>query len=108
MPKITQPPENCLAQNFINLLSGPWTIIILMRLAQNGPMRFGSLRRSVDGISPRMLTQRLRLLEKNGFVIRSYKPTVPPEVTYSLSERGCEMRKLLVDLENLAEKWSQN
>ncbi len=52
-----------------------------------------------------MLTQRLRMLEENGLVIRDYKPTVPPEVHYSLSEKGCELREFLNQFETLARKW---
>lgn len=107
-PKRLKTTENCPAEDFINIFSGPWTIIILMRLANLGPIRFGALKREISGISSRMLTERLRMLEENGFVIRDYKSTIPPEVYYSLSDRGCEMRKLLAEFENLAEKWQLN
>lgn len=52
------------------------------------PLRFKELRAAVDGISERMLTVTLRNLERDGFVIRTAYPTVPPRVEYTLSERG--------------------
>ncbi len=78
----------------------------MLRLANHGPIRFGALKREVTGISSRMLTERLRMLESKGFVTRDYHPTVPPEVYYNLSERGCEMRNVLGDIEALAKRWN--
>lgn len=55
---------------------------------QMGSMRFNALRRSVEGISQRMLTVTLRSLERDGLVARHVRPTSPPEVTYSLTDLG--------------------
>lgn len=79
--------------------------MILWKLAQFGPIRFGALKREVHGVSSRMLTERLRKLEEAGFIVRDYKPTVPPEVSYALSARGCELRATLDTLDELAKKW---
>jgi DNA-binding HxlR family transcriptional regulator len=63
------------------------------------------LRRSVAGISSRVLTERLRVLEEKGFLYRDYKPTIPPEVTYGLTKRVKDIQKVLAELGRLAQKW---
>ena len=78
---------------------------ILWALSTNGPMRFGVLRRNVDGVSSRVLTERLRTLEEKGFVFRDYQPTIPPAVTYGITERMKDIEKVLAQLEGLARKW---
>ncbi len=78
---------------------------ILWALSTNGAMRFGLLRRNVEGISSRVLTERLRLLEEKGFVYRHYEPTIPPAVTYGITERMKDIEKVLAQLETLARKW---
>lgn len=89
----------------LRIISGPWTTYILWRLANNGTVRFGELKRMVPGISSRMLTERLRKLEDTGFVSRSFKPTIPPEVSYTLTARGLELREVLNQLSDLSVKW---
>jgi len=79
---------------------------ILWSLSTHGPMRFGVLRRNVAGISSRVLTERLRTLEEAGFVFRHYEPTIPPAVTYGITERMKDIEKVLLQLEALARKWS--
>jgi len=56
-------------------------------------MRFGVLRRQVEGISSRVLTERLRTLEENGFVFRHYQPVIPPAVTYGITDRMKDIEK---------------
>ena len=68
-------------------------------------MRFGVLRKNVEGISSRVLTERLRTLEDRGFVFRHYEPTIPPAVTYGITERMKDIEKVLEQLEGLARKW---
>jgi DNA-binding HxlR family transcriptional regulator len=68
-------------------------------------MRFGVLRRQVEGISSRMLTERLRDLEQRGFVFRHYEATIPPAVTYGITARLKDIEKVLQQLESLALKW---
>jgi DNA-binding HxlR family transcriptional regulator len=89
----------------LETLTRPWTLHILWTLSTNGPTRFGALRRSVAGISSRVLTERLRALEEKGFLYRDYKPTIPPEVTYGLTKRVKDIQKVLADLGRLAQKW---
>ena len=75
----------------LQLLTRPWTMHILWVLSTAGPTRFGALRRQIDGISSRLLTERLRDLEEKGFLYRHYEPTIPPAVTYGLTERMQEV-----------------
>jgi DNA-binding HxlR family transcriptional regulator len=89
----------------LEVLTRPWTMHILWALSTNGAMRFGVLRKNVAGISARVLTERLRTLEDKGFVFRHYEPTIPPAVTYGITERMKDIQKVLALLEGLARKW---
>jgi DNA-binding HxlR family transcriptional regulator len=68
-------------------------------------MRFGELRRQIEGISGRVLTERLRTLESAGFIYRHYKQTIPPAVTYGITDRMQDIEKVLAQLESLSRKW---
>lgn len=100
-----QSPTKCPMDSLLRLLMGPWTTYILWVLHSNGPTRFGELKRRVAGISAKMLTERLRMLEESGVVHRDHQPTVPPQVTYSLTARGRELRQVLDELSALAGRW---
>jgi DNA-binding HxlR family transcriptional regulator len=89
------------------VLARPWTMHILWALSTNGPTRFGVLRRQIEGISSRVLTERLRLLEQNGFIYRDYEPSIPPSVTYGITKRMKDIQKVLGELDQLAHKWQQ-
>jgi len=95
----------CSMGGLLEMLTRPWTLHILWLLSRNGPMRFGALRRSVEGISARLLTVRLRTLEQRGFVERSVRPTNPPEVTYIPTSRLADMDLFMHQLHNLSDKW---
>jgi DNA-binding HxlR family transcriptional regulator len=71
----------------LNRIGDKWSVLIVMILAA-GPRRFNELKREIDGISQRMLTLTLRGLERDGLVSRTVEPTVPPRVTYALTELG--------------------
>ena len=100
-------PPDCPADRVLRLIWGEWVTHILWVLGTCGPTRFGQLRRLVDGISPKVLTGRLRQLEASGIVDRHYEPTVPPQVTYSLTPRGHELDQALRVLHELGERWEQ-
>ena len=89
----------------LELLTRPWTLHILWSLSTNGPLRFGMLRKNVEGISSRVLTERLRTLEEKGIVFRRYEQTIPPSVTYGITDRMMDIEKVLAQLEALARKW---
>ena len=98
-------PSPCAIGGLLELLTRPWTMHILWALSMNGPMRFGVLKKNVDGISSRVLTERLRTLEESGFIFRHYEMTIPPTVTYGITERMRDIEKVLAQLETLAKKW---
>src|SRR5947209_18701950 len=75
----------------LGILSSPWTLLLLHRLHMEGPKRFGELRRRLGAISTKTLTERLRRLEADGWVTRHYEPTIPPQVTYAITERVLEL-----------------
>src|ERR1700734_2353079 len=95
----------CSIGGMLELLTRPWTLHILWALSHDGPTRFGVLRRQVEGISSRVLTERLRTLEGAGFVFRHYEQTIPPSVTYGITDRMKDIEKVLGQLEALARKW---
>ena len=105
MRRLSQTPSPCAINGLLELLTRPWTMHILWALSTNGPMRFGVLRKNVAGISARVLTERLRTLEGKGFVFRHYEPTIPPAVTYGITDRMKDIEKVLAQLEGLARKW---
>ena len=74
-----------------------WTVFVVGLLSK-GPMRFNEIRRTIGGISQRMLTLTLRGLERDGLVTRTVYPTIPPRVEYALTPLGCTLIEPLVAL----------
>src|ERR1700726_2087326 len=97
MRHAAKEPPSCPFGELLEVLARPWTMHILYILSTNGPTRFGALRRQVEGISSRVLTERLRGLEQKGILYREYEPTIPPAVTYGITKR---MRRLSRSWEN--------
>ncbi|MDS3860666.1 helix-turn-helix domain-containing protein [Thermosynechococcaceae cyanobacterium BACA0444] len=89
----------------MTVLSGPWTLYLIWVLSQQGATRFGVLRQEISGISTKMLTERLRMLEREGIIQRHYQATIPPQVSYDLTDKGAELIAILGDLYSLAERW---
>lgn len=89
----------------LRILSGPWTLLILHRLHIEGSKRFGELQRRLGAISTKTLTERLRLLEAEGWLSRHYEPTVPPKVSYAITKRVLELDGVLTELDRIAERW---
>ena len=78
-----------------------WTVFVVGLLSK-GPMRFNEIRRTVGGISQRMLTLTLRGLERDGLVTRTVYPTIPPRVEYALTPLGCTLIAPLIALADWA------
>jgi DNA-binding HxlR family transcriptional regulator len=92
-------------QKLVGILAGPWTMLLLHHLHLSGPARFGVLKRALGAISTKTLTDRLRMLEAEGWLSRHYEPTVPPQVTYALTEKVMELDGVLTELDRIAERW---
>ncbi|MFD5921329.1 winged helix-turn-helix transcriptional regulator [Kitasatospora sp. NPDC058201] len=80
-----------LAREIFSDVANKWALLIIESLGER-TLRFGELRDTVEGISHKMLTQNLRMLERNGLVERTVHPVVPPRVEYTLTEPGQALR----------------
>lgn len=94
--------ENCGLRLILDRLGEQWTVMTLAELSA-GPRRYRQLERALEGISQRMMTLTLRRLERDGHVLRHVEPTVPPSVSYELSDLG---RSFAVQVALLT-KWSR-
>lgn len=89
--------ENCPTRVVLDHVMSKWGVLVLLALA-DGTARWGELRRSVAGISEKMLASTLRTLEADGIVSRTAYPEVPPRVEYALTERGVELMERMMPL----------
>jgi DNA-binding HxlR family transcriptional regulator len=87
-----------------DIICGKWTILVIRDLAE-GRSRFCELERSLEGISPRTLSLRLRALEEEGIVERHTFPEVPPRVEYALTEKGEALVPLVEDMRRYGKRW---
>jgi DNA-binding HxlR family transcriptional regulator len=95
--------EACTVRQVLDHVGGKWSVSILLA-AIAGPVRFSQLERIVEGISRRMLTLTLRNLERDGLLIRTVYPTVPPKVEYTATEMARELHSSLAGLTDWAER----
>src|SRR3954452_16678050 len=93
----------CPVREVLDRVSGKWSVQILVAAA-HGPVRFTELERSVEGISRRMLTLTLRNLERDGLLVRTVYPTVPPRVEYEATPMAKELYQSLNGLLGWAER----
>jgi DNA-binding HxlR family transcriptional regulator len=91
--------DNCPTRAMLDQITNRWSTLILAALVL-GPHRYAALRRRVDGISEKMLSQNLKALTRAGLVHRDVEPTVPPQVTYSLTPLGRDLATPLCALIN--------
>ena len=85
----------------LSLVGDKWTVMIVMTLTER-PRRFNEIRRTIGGISQQMLARTLRALERDGMVVRTVHPTVPPQVEYALTDLGCSLADPVRQLGNWA------
>ncbi|MGY0234725.1 winged helix-turn-helix transcriptional regulator [Longispora urticae] len=93
----------CPSRQVLDMLADKWALLAICALT-DGPMRFGELRRRLDGISQKVLTQTLRTLERDGLLHRRVYPTTPPKVEYSLADLGRSVLVLTAQLRTWAEE----
>ncbi len=88
----------------IELIGKRWTGAIISSLT-DGPLRFGALARAIPGLSDRLLSQRLRELEREDLVERTVEPGTPVKVTYGLTAKGADLRPAISELKQWANRW---
>ncbi|KUM79802.1 winged helix-turn-helix transcriptional regulator [Streptomyces curacoi] len=103
-PRGGDPESACPIAPVVDIVFSRWTTPILWALHEYGRQRFVELERRIATITPKVLTQRLRQLERDGLVVRTYHPEVPPRVEYEISELGRSLAPLFAALS----EWSVN
>lgn len=109
MPSPTASPDGrfdvlaaaCPTRQVVDRIGDRWTLLVLSAL-EDGTLRFQQLRRAVDGVSQKMLTQTLRGLERDGLVHREIYASVPPRVEYSLTALGRTLSGVVVGIRSWA------
>lgn len=101
-PASVEAPSGCPADKLLRKLWGQWKIHVIYVLGEQGNCRFGALRRTIEGISPKILTQRLRELEEDGLVWREQENSIPPKVTYGLTPTGYAIHEVLKGFDPIA------
>jgi DNA-binding HxlR family transcriptional regulator len=96
MLKKEELPE-CPVATTVSLIGSKWKLLIIRNLLQR-PWRFNELKKNLDGISQKVLTDSLRSMEEDGLIVRTVYPEVPPRVEYSLSELGMSLKPILDDM----------
>ena len=93
----------CPVATTVQLIGSKWKILIIRNLLQR-PWRFNELKKDLEGISQKVLTDSLRSMEEDGIITRTVYPEVPPRVVYALSDLGESMRPIL----DAMEEWGRN
>ena len=97
----------CPVATTINLIGNKWKLLIIRDLL-NGTKRFGELRKSLTGISQRVLTENLRELETDGLLNRKVFAEVPPRVEYSLNDTGLSLKPIIETMADWGTKYKNN
>jgi DNA-binding HxlR family transcriptional regulator len=99
--------KNCPSRQVLDRIGDTWSVLVLLALT-DGPRRYSELQTKISDISPKMLTQTLRGLERDGLVTRTVYPVVPPRVDYELTKLGVSLHHLLESLRIWAETHSED
>ena len=97
----------CPVATTVQLIGSKWKLLIMRNLLKR-PWRFNELRRDLDGISQKVLTDSLRSMEEDGIITRTVYPEVPPRVEYALSELGESMRPIIQAMEQWGTEYKKN
>lgn len=102
--EVADPRVEALVNEVIGRVADKWTMLILEVLTEHGEQRFGRIGELVGGISQKMLTQTLRAMERDGLVIRTVHPVIPPKVEYRLTDLGLTLAEAFCGVWTWAEK----
>src|SRR5437588_9322493 len=95
---------DCPVARTAEIISGKWTLLIIRDLV-SGVKRFNQLERSLQGISPKTLSERLRSLEEEGIITRQMFAEVPPRVEYALTEKGHDLVCVIENMRTFGKRW---
>ncbi|WP_192246663.1 winged helix-turn-helix transcriptional regulator [Mesorhizobium silamurunense] len=95
--------EHCPTRLVLDRLSDKWVVLVLARLSEN-PMRFNQLRRDIEGVAQKMLSQTLKKMERDGLIERRAFATVPVTVEYSITPLGLTLAKKIIEITHWAEE----
>ncbi|REG83858.1 winged helix-turn-helix transcriptional regulator [Marinomonas pollencensis] len=90
--------DQCPSRDVLKHVTSRWAVLVLLALKEGKTQRFSELRRTINGVSEKMLAQTLQVLEQDGFVLRVSYPVVPPHVEYSLTDTGKQVSEHVVGL----------
>ena len=99
-------PE-CPVATTVSLIGSKWKLLILRNLMAR-PWRFNELKKSLEGISQKVLTDSLRSMEEDGIITRTVYPEVPPRVEYALSPQGEAMRPVIAAMEKFGNEYKNS
>lgn len=97
----------CPVATTVSLIGNKWKLLIIRNLLVR-PWRFNELKKDLEGISQKVLTDSLRSMESDGLVIRTVYPEIPPRVEYSLSELGLTLKPVLSAMEAWGNEYKKN
>ena len=103
---MSKPIPNCPVEMTLQLIGDKWKILILRDLL-TGTKRFGELKKSVTGITQKVLTSNLRSMESSGLVTREVFPEVPPRVEYTLTDTGYSLEPILDSMYSWGENYKR-
>ncbi len=98
------PNVECYVEKALVVIGGKWSFLIIKNLF-TGTKRFGELRKLLNNISPKTLTDTLRNLEANGILTRKIVPVIPPQVYYTLTPKGEALNPIIDEMTTWGETW---
>jgi DNA-binding HxlR family transcriptional regulator len=96
--------SGCPVERTLRIIGGKWTLLVLRDLF-TGKKRFGELLTSLEGVSPKTLSDRLKELEGEGIITKTVFPEVPPRVEYALTEKGLSLWEILEAMRRWGDRW---
>ncbi|KPL95155.1 helix-turn-helix transcriptional regulator [Vibrio sp. L5-1] len=101
-----QPEGYCSADKYLALISTKWTAHIVWILGQSSEIRFGQIQKQLALVSSKVLSERLKLLSKEGFIWRRQEETVPVTVYYGLTKKGKELADIVDIIVKKSDSWN--